>query len=289
MLTVKNGWGHIIQNYAIISVGVILLALGISVFYAPYGMVTGGVSGLAIIIAETSKGLGFSIPIWLTNLLFNVPLFAIGLKALGIKNLAKTIYATFFLSFALYLTNFIPAIETDLTIASVFGGVTCGLGLGLVFRSVATTGGTDLAANIIHLKLRHVSIQKIMFVLDATIIIIGLFTFGPIKAMYAIVGVFITSKVIDGVLEGLSFAKAAFIISTKSDEISKSILLKIDRGVTALSGRGAYTNTEKDVLLCVVSSKELVEIKQLVKEIDNRAFVIVADVREVLGEGFKSM
>ncbi len=260
------------------------MASAISLFYAPNDMVTGGFSGIAIIIEKVTSGL---IPIWLTNVVLNVPLFLVGFKIIGKKFLMKTLFATLFFSVALYFLDFVPRFETDLTLAAVFGGTLSGIGLGLVFKSKATTGGTDLLASLLNKFLKHVSVSKILFAIDSCIIVLGFFVFGPTKAMYAIIAVFVATKVIDFVLEGLSFAKAVFVISAKTPEISKFILADLNRGVTSLSGKGMYTNTEKDVLLCVVSSKEVFNLKEFIKNIDESAFVIVADVREVLGEGFK--
>lgn len=279
-----------IKEYIIITLGVILMSISISIFYEPNKLVTGGVTGLAIILRQlSSQYIGYAIPIWLTNIVMNVPLFAIGLKLFGLKNLTKTIYATTALSLSLYITVFLPPFITeDLILVSIFGGVLSGSGLGLVFRCMATTGGSDMAASIINRHIKHVSTSKIMFLIDSTIILFGFFVFGATKAMYAIIIVFISTKVIDAIQEGLSFAKAAFIISEYSEEISHIIMQEIQRGITGLEGKGMYTKKTKNVLLCVVSNKEIVRIKELVYKADKNAFVIVADVREVLGEGFKT-
>lgn len=275
-------------EYGMITVGTLIMAVGINMFYRPNSLVTGGVTGSAIMIESLTRAAGFPIPVWLTNLVANVPLFMLGAKAFGFKQMIKTAFATAALTAWLYVTETLPSLAAgDLILASVFGGVLGGAGLGLVFRCMATTGGSDLAASVIHtLALPHVTISKIMFVIDAVIITLGLFVFGPEKAMYAIIAVFVSVKVIDAIQEGFSFAKAAFIISERSDDIAVVIMEEIRRGVTGLSGRGMYTKRDKNVLLCVVSSKEIVKIKKLVHQIDQKAFVIVADVREVMGEGF---
>lgn len=281
-----------IIEYLAIIVGTTSLAIAINVFFEPFGIVTGGVSGLSIIIKSLAEAkLGLDIPLWLTNIALNLPLFIVGIKILGIKFLSRTIFATLYLSFALFYTKFIPTYfldGTELILISLFGGVLSGFGLGLVFSSFATTGGTDLAATIIQRYFKHISISKLLLMLDTLIIVLGVFMFGFVKAMYAIIAVYITSKVIDSVLEGLSFSKAAFIISEHSSQISQKILTDIDRGVTGLTGRGMYTLKSKEVLLCVVSRKEVIQLKEVVKSIDNNAFLLVFDVRETLGEGFQS-
>lgn len=278
-------------EYILIVVGVTMLALAINFFYEPNGLVTGGVSGLGIIIQTVSKErFGFVIPLWLTNTILNLPLFIIGAKALGLKFLKRTLFATMYLSSALFYTAYIPKIQgTDYLLAAVFGGAASGIGLGLVFRCLATTGGSDLAASIIHKYYKHISISRLMFAIDAAVISLGFFTFGAAKAMYAIISVFISSKLIGTILEGLHFAKAAFIISEYSDKIADRLLAELERGATGLYGKGMFTKKERNVILCVVSTKEVIELKELVSQIDPAAFVIVADVREVLGEGFQSI
>jgi uncharacterized membrane-anchored protein YitT (DUF2179 family) len=267
--------------------GTALLAGAICVFFNPNGLVTGGFTGVAILVQDFGGRAGFPVPLWLTNTALNVPLFALGLKFFGPAPLRKTLLATAALSGALYLAKFLPAMEGEPLLAAVFGGVTGGLGLGLVFRCQATTGGTDMIAALVHRGLRHVAMPRILLVIDACIILAGLFLYGAVTALYALIAVFVTAKTIDVVLEGLSFSKGAFIISDAYEKISQTILREMDRGVTALAGTGMYTGAAKNVLLCVVSSKEIVRLKDLVRGIDKNAFVIVADVREVLGEGFQ--
>lgn len=278
-------------EYIFIMLGVLLLAFSIRNFLEPNQLVTGGATGLGIIgqnLAE--KYFGFTYPLWLSNLVINTPLFIIAAKVLGVRFVKRTIFATVFLSVALYLVEFIPPLnmEQDLLLAAVFGGALSGTGIGIVFSNSSTTGGSDIAATLIHHYKKHISVSKIMFVIDTIVILIGIFVFGINKAMYAIIYVFISSRIVNAILEGLSFSKVAFIISDKSEEIGKELLSVLERGVTSLSGKGMYTGQAKNVVMCVVSTKEIVTLKTLVSEIDKKAFVIVSDVREVLGEGFRS-
>lgn len=277
-------------EYLYIVIGTTLLAVAINVFFEPYNLVIGGVSGLSIIIKNYAmQHYNMNIPLWLANTVLNVPIFLVGIKTLGFKMLKRTMFSTLYLSFALYYTKFIPiegVVAIDPILIVLFGGTLSGIGIGLVFRSFSTTGGTDLAATIIHQFIRHISVSKILFVLDTAIIITGVFMFGISKAMYAIVVVYISSKVIDSILEGLSFSKAALIISEHSENIANAIFSEIDRGVTGLSGRGMYTRKNKELLLCVVSKKEIINLKNLVKSIDDKAFLLIFDIRETLGEGF---
>ncbi|MDR1532793.1 MAG: YitT family protein [Clostridiales bacterium] len=276
----------IFYDLVLIMAGVLLLAVSITVFFDANHMVIGGFTGISIIVRSFGELTGHAVPLWVTNTVLNVPLFAVGFKIFGARRLLKTLLATAGLSGALYAAKFIPPMENEPLLAAVFGGVISGVGLGLVFKSLATTGGTDMIAALINKYARHVAVSRIMFLIDTAVILAGFFVFGAVSAMYAIMAAFISAKTIDVVLEGLSFAKAAFIISDEHDKISQRIMSEMNRGVTGLLGTGMYTKAAKNVLLCVVSSKELVKIKDIVHETDKKAFLIVADVREVLGEGF---
>lgn len=278
---------EIFRDYLLIIIGTTLLACAINLFFEKQNLVTGGITGLAIVIKSITQGLfKEGIPLWLTNIALNIPLYLVGIKVKGKKFGGKTLFAVFFLSFALFFTKYIPAPPADILLSCLFGGVLSGVGLGLVFIAYATTGGTDLAASIIQHFLKHFPVGQIMMVIDGIIIFLGAVFFGAINTMYAIIAVFITGKVLDNMVEGIHFSKAIFIISDKGDIIAKEIMKKLDRGVTGLSGRGMYTKQEKEVLFCVVSKKQIIKLKEMVKDIDVKAFVIVADVKEVLGEGF---
>ena len=271
-----------VKDILFIVIGTTLMATGIVLFYLPHHMVTGGVSGLSIIIQYYT-----GIPLWVSSLTLNLPLFILGYRVHGRAFFFKTLFATVFFSVALFFIALLPPVRTDLTLIAVFGGVIQGVGLAMVFRCMATTGGSDMAASILHRKLPHIPMARIMFIIDAFVVMAGLFVFGVTPALYAIIAIFVTSKVIDAVQEGLSFAKAAFIISDHANEIAQKILIELSRGATALRASGLYTRKEKNVILCVVSVKELSKLKELVQQVDLKAFVIVADVREVLGEGFQ--
>ena len=268
-------------------IGATILAAGINMFFANLKLVTGGVSGLAIVIEYLSiKNYGVDIPLWFTNIVVNIPLLAIAIKLKGRAFVGKSMFAAAYLSFALFYTSFIPVPKVDLLIASIFGGAFVGTGLGFVLRASASTGGTDLAANIIKVYLKNIPIAKIILVIDSTIILLGAFVFGIEKAMYALISTYIVSKVIDSILEGINFSKAVFIISDYSNEIAEILMKDLNRGVTGIHATGMYSKGEKQVLFVVVGKDEIVPLQKMVKEIDTKAFITVADVREVLGEGF---
>ena len=171
-------------------------------------------------------------------------------------------------------------------LGGIFGGSIIGLGVGIVLKTGGTTGGTDMLATIIKFKHNSFPIAKLILGIDGIIILCGMLVFGSTKAMYAIIAVFISSKMITWVLEGMNNAKAAFIMSEKSDEIADAIMNKLPRGVTGIKARGMYTGDDKDMLFVVVSQKEITRLREMVKQIDQTAFITIADVREVLGQGF---
>jgi len=280
----------IVLDYLLMTAGLFMLGAAIIIFWKPHNLVTGGVSGLAIMIYYYTGVAGFQtpIPVWLSNLVINLPLFIISYKAMPRDFFIRSAYGYFILTLSLYVLEFLPAIPSDILLASVFGGVVAGIGIGILFRMGATTGGTTLVAGMIHRRLLpHISTAKILFALDACIIFIGFIAFGPVAAMYAIIAIFVSTKVTDATVEGLAFSKAAFIISQQADAIADKIMIDVKRGVTEISCRGRFTKQDQTMLLCVVPAKEIVTLKQLVYALDKNAFVIVTDVREVLGEGFK--
>ncbi len=172
-------------------------------------------------------------------------------------------------------------------LAAIFGGVLSGAGIGFVLLAKSTTGGTDLLAVLLQHKIfRHYSVVQILQVIDGLIVIAGLYMFGIRIGFYAVIAIFVTSKISDTLMEGMKFSKAALIVTGKSEQMAKVLMERLNRGVTGLYAKGMYSGSEKCLLYCVVSKKEIVDLKEIVAEIDPSAFVIVSDAREVLGEGF---
>ena len=273
--------------YLYIILGTAVLALSIQCFFEPIGLVTGGFTGLAIVIKSLTNGvIKDGVPIWLSNILLNTPVFIIAYIIKGRKFVGRTVFGAIMLSVWLYIIPTMDMSQGDFLLAAIFGAVFSGAGIGLVLRGHATTGGTDMVAALIQMKLKHYSIPQIMQILDGIVVLTGLYVFGIRPGMYAIVAIFVATKVTDIVLEGFRYSKAAYIITNKHEEIAKKIMEDIDRGVTGIHAMGMYTGDEKCVLYCVVSMREIIEVEELVREIDSNAFVIVSDVREVLGEGF---
>lgn len=274
-------------DYLFIIVGTGLMALAIQCIFEPVGLVTGGFSGIAIIIRKMTMGLTpGGIPLWLTNLALNIPVFLAALKIKGKRFIGRTALGTVLLSFWLFLIPQVDLTQGDYMLAAIFGGVITGIGIGFVLLAKATTGGTDMVAALIQKYARHYSVVQILQIIDGMVVLAGLYVFGLKPALYAVVAIFITTKVSDALLEGLKYSKAAFIITDHYQEISRAIMEQLDRGLTGLEATGMYSGNHKTVLYCVVSRKEIVELKDIVAKIDAGAFVIVTDAREVLGEGF---
>lgn len=275
------------RDYLLITWGTALVAFAVASIYDPVGLVTGGFSGLSIIVKRlTEPVIPGGIPLGVTNLVLNIPFFLIAIRLKGLRYIVKTLFATLMLSAWLSVLPVIPLAQGDLLLSALYGGVFMGTGLGMVFVAQATTGGTDLIAAIIQHFWKHYSIADIMQVLDALIVIAGASIFGIQMALYAIIAIYLVSKVSDGLIEGLKFSKAAFIITEKPEELSAVLMKELDRGVTGISARGMYSGDKKNMLFCVVARKEIVRLKEVTLELDPGAFVIVTDAREVLGEGF---
>lgn len=273
----------VLREYFFILIGVLLTAVGLDMFLVPNKIAAGGVSGIATIIHYVAH-----FPVGTTMLAINVPLFLVGIRQLGIRFGMRTLFGTITLSVLVdLLAARVPVPTKDPLLASIYGGMLVGIGIGIVFRNKGTTGGTDLAAAIINNYMK-LSVGVVLFVIDASVIIAAGIVFDSAElALYALLTVFLTARVIDIVQEGFGYAKAALIVSKKPDEVADVILHKLDRGVTSLHGTGMYTGADRDVILSVVTRAEISTLKELVHTIDPEAFVILTDVHEVLGEGFK--
>ena len=255
-------------KYAYIAVGTGIVSFAIKCIYEPNSLVVGGFSGLAIIIKNLTEGiLPGGIPLWFTNA-------------------GRTLFATAMVSVWLGVLPEFSFIQDNLLLAAVFGGALQGVGMGLVFSARATTGGTDMVGAIIQNYLRQFSVAKIMMVLDAVIVIAGGYVFGIERALYAIITIVVVNRIADAMIEGVKFAKAAFIITDRYDEVAETVMHGVDRGLTGIYAKGMYTGKDRCLLYCVVTKKELVQLKELVGRIDENAFIIVSDAREVMGEGF---
>ncbi|MGM0843815.1 MAG: YitT family protein [Bacillota bacterium] len=268
-------------EYVYVLVGSAIVGIAFNVFLLPNEVASGGVSGISTITKTVFEWRPAYVQ-WA----FNVPLFIAGLIFLGYQFGFKTALGTIFLPFVVYLTEDWEAWSMDPLLGALFGGIGVGLGLGTVFRGKASTGGTDLAAQIIN-KYSGLSLGTCVAIIDGMIVLAAAIVFDIERGLYALIGLYVTSKTIDLVQVGFGRSKMALIISNRQEEIREGILNKIDRGVTKLSAYGGYTDDERPILMVVVDQREFTRLKQLVKSIDPSAFVVTTDASEVLGEGFK--
>ncbi len=275
-----------IFEFIALVLGSIIFALAVAWIASPVGLVTGGVSGIGIVIKELTKG---AVPIFMTSFVLNIPLFVICTVQRGIKFIAKSSVAFLILTVALSVFESIPSpldFEGDLILSTLSYGLLSGLGLGMVLRSGATSGGTDMLAAIIKHKRPGISISSLIAVIDAVIIVLGVFVFGLRISLYAIIALIISSRVIDLVLSGFENSKSVFIISDNCEEIARRISAELSRGTTGLDAVGMYTGQKKKMLMAVISSRELSKLRRIVSDCDRSAFVTVSNTHQVLGEGF---
>lgn len=272
------------RDYTYTLLGSAIVALSFNVFLLPNRVASGGVSGISTI---TFAVFGWE-PAYV-QWAFNIPLFIAGVFLLGGRKYGtKTLAGTAFLPFVVFLTNDLEPWTTDPLLASLFGGLGFGLGLGIVFLGKASTGGTDLAAQILN-KFTGLSLGTSVAILDGLIVVTAALVFDIERGLYAFIALYVTTKTIDLVQLGFGRSKMALIITEKTEEICQKVLTKLARGITKLPAYGGYTDKERPILMCVVDQREFSKLKQLVKDIDSTAFVIVMDAAEVLGEGFKKV
>ena len=272
-----------IVMYLKILIGSALYAAGFQFFLYPNAIATGGVTGVAMIINYFS---GF--PVGIMTLIFNVPLFLFSWKKFGLGFILASLAGTVLSSVMVDLFAMIPLEVThEPLLGAIYGGIIKGLGLGIVYHTGATTGGVDIVAKFLRRKYQHINFSTFILGLDTAVIVAFAVLFRRYdSAMYAIICMFIASKVIDLVLYGAVNSKVCYIITDKSEEIKDGIVNALHRGVTFLHGEGAWSGQEKHVILCVIKQSQIVELKHLVGAVDDRAFVIVSDSREVFGNGF---
>jgi uncharacterized membrane-anchored protein YitT (DUF2179 family) len=274
---------EILYNILKITIGAVVYGIGIQWFYVPVSLVTGGVTGIAM-IANLLSGL----PVGVGMLMLNVPIFIIAFRKYGFNFMLGSLLGMFLTSVAVDVFSIFPiSVTEEPLLAAIFGGLLTGLGIGLIYSANATSGGVDVIAKLFRDRYPYVNIGTFILILDAFVVAAYALIFRRYdNAMYTVIAVFLGAKVIDTVLYGSSQSKLCHIISERSDEIKAAIVGKLHRGVTLLKGVGAYSGQDKQVLLCVVKRQQIVEIKKIIRSIDSGAFVIVTDTRDVFGQGF---
>ncbi len=269
-----------------ILLGMLLCAVGYDMFIIPNQIAPGGFTGIAQLVNHATGW-----PIGMLTLALNVPLFALSAKSLGLKFGLRSLVASVGLSVlidVMPIPSVIPMDTTErLLLASLFGGVVAGAGFGFVIRGNATTGGSDMLAKLINARVHSVSIGLVMFVVDGLVILASAFVYDVVSAMFALICTFLMSQVIDFLVDGLNSARAYFVISGQSETIAQRVMDEMERGITGLRGRGMYSGDDKQVLLCVISRSEAPQLRSIVADCDPAAFIIAANVHEVLGEGFR--
>ena len=283
--------------YSLMILGSLIMASGYVFFITPNKIVPGGVYGIAIIIHYLTKGL-FSfaregLPVGMVGLILNIPLTILGIRILGprfgVKTILGFVFTSVFIDLITALWGETPLVEKDVLLSSIFGGVLIGFGLGLIFRSKATSGGSDIIAMIMA-KYTRLPVGQLLIIIDSIIVLFGLIAFGDWKIpLYSWIVIFITGKVIDVVLEGISYDKTLFIISDKHQEIREKIIRDLNRGGTMFKGQGMYNYADKTILFTVVNRRELAILEDHINSIDPDAFLTVIDANEILGHGFKSL
>ena len=275
------------QNLFWIVAGTFFIALSANLFYTPADMVPGGFTGLAIIIRHlTMSSIDGGLPVWLGNLLLNIPLIILAIIIRGWHFIRRTFIASLLLSLWLYILPVYPVAGDDYLLIALFGGVIMGTGLGFVLLGMATTGGTDTLAALLQKLFPHIGVARIMPALDGLVIMLSVWIFGIRISMYAVISVAMCGIVADRLVGGFRNAYTAYIISENYTEISEEVMKDLNRGATILSGKGMYTGSDRPVLMCAVSKRQIADLKEIVCTVDPDAFMILIESREIRGEGF---
>jgi uncharacterized membrane-anchored protein YitT (DUF2179 family) len=283
---VRKTWRRVAaigRDYLLITLGAVIIAAGTDMFLVPNRVVSTGVTGLGMLAHFL-----FDTPVGLVTLLLNVPIFLLGLRCAGGWSFGlRTVYAVAVMTAAIdLLAGRLPEVSGDALIYTLFGGVLDGVGIGLVLRGHGTTGGTDIVARLLH-RWRNAPYGQVLLVANSLVLLAAVPVVGLVPVLYALVVNFVSSRAVDVVQQGLSYARCVTIVSTQPEPIRLALLEELDRGVTVLKGRGGYTDVPYDVLMCVVARSQIGRLRQIVAQADPAAFVVITEAHEVLGQGFR--
>ena len=270
-------------SYLQILLGSLIGGAAYPLFLTPNRIAPGGITGVAMILNHLTHW-----PVGVMSLVLNVPLFLIGYRAMGKIFAFRSLVATVLFSLSIDILPLRPLTEDPL-LGTLYGGILLGAGLGLIMRGGATTGGSDMIARMVHKRFQFISVGTFLFAIDCAVVIAAAFLIGTSEALYALINIFLAAKVMDAVIIGFSSNKACFVISSRWEEISRRIMQDMNRGVTQLTARGAYTGTDRPTLLCVISRSEIMAFKRILREEDENAFVIIVEAHEAIGDGFSGM
>ena len=269
--------------YIEIALGCIIGGAAYPLFLVPNNIAPGGLTGIATIFNYL-----WGWPVGVTSMLLNLPLFVVGWKAMGKVFVFRSLVATLLFSAFIDLLK-LPPLTDDMLLGSVYGALVLGVVLGLIMRGGATTGGSDMIARMVHNQFPIVTVGAFLFAVDCAVILCAAFTMSARAALYALICIFINAKAVDLVLAGFGSAKACFIITNRAENISARIMKELDRGATMLSATGAYSKERRTMLISVVSQREVIPLKRIVRAEDQKAFMFITDTHETLGEGFSAL
>ncbi len=272
-----------LNSFLMILLGCVLGGAAYPLFLVPSEIAPGGLTGIATIFHFL-----FGLPVGTTSLVMNLPLFILSWRTMGRRFFFLSLGATLLFSLCIDILP-LPRVSDDMLLNAVFGGVLLGLGLGLILRGGATTGGTDMIARMIHRRFSFISVGMLLFLIDCLVILAAGFTMSANVALYSLICIYVSDRALDLVVTGMDSSKACFIITAEPDGIKEQILNGMERGVTGWQVVGEYSGRQKRLLLCVVSSRETVALKRIVKAEDPSAFVFTCDTHEALGEGFTEL
>ena len=266
-----------------IVLGCLIAGAAYPLFLIPNNIAPGGLTGIATIFNYL-----WGWPVGIVSMVLNLPLFVIGWKAMGKVFVFRSLIATILFSAFIDLLK-LPPLTDDMLLATVYGALVMGFGLGLILRGGATTGGTDMVARMVHQRFPMLTVGGFLFLIDCAVILCAAFTMSARAALYALICIFVNAKAIDLVLAGFGSSKACFIITNRAEDICRRIMDELDRGATMLSATGAYSGENRTVLISVVSQREVVPLKKIVRQADAKAFMFITDTHETLGEGFSAL
>lgn len=274
-------WKYV-RTFLYITIGSFLYSIALNLFFVTNQLAQGGITGIALLLHYL-----FNTPIGLMMILMNIPIFILGYIRLGKGFLLYSAYGILSVSILIDLTSSLHMEPLhNVILAPIYGGIIAGLGVGLILRVGGTTGGVDIIARILQTRFRGLEMGKLIAIIDFTIIALSSFIVGLEKAMLTSVAVYISSRVVDLILTGVQQSRSVMIVSKKFDDINKSIQKRLVRGVTLFHAMGGYTKKEGEVIMVVVQMYELDRLRKLIKEIDPKAFIMVFELKEVIGEGF---
>lgn len=280
----KASKSTLLKQYITITFGAFLMSAALVVYFNELGIVVGGVTGIAVILNNT-----LGIPMWIVNTAVNIPLFIIGYKTFERQTFIKTVYGTAMLSFFLAVMPNINLRTDSFPVNVAIGAFLMGMGLGLILSSDASSGGVDMVSTMISRKNKYVSIPEMMLFIDGVIILCAISFFGIVKGIYAVIALVIETKISDNIIKGFKRSKLIYIISPSYKELADYIVYVLERGVTYINIVGGYTNENRKMIMCVVSGRELVKIKQIIGRIDAKSVCFISDISEAFGEGFTKL